>query len=87
LKLISPDRRGGKVPFPEVCPLYPHPTFRAMDGHSIHFAEYVNRIHRATGFVVKKRQGKNGIRKAQNLKSRSPKKRTAGRKNGGESGI
>jgi hypothetical protein len=82
LKLISPDRRGGKVPFPEVCPLCPHPTFRAMGGHSIHFAEYVNRIRRE-----KKRQGKNGIRKAQNLKSRSSEKRTAGRKNGGESGI
>jgi hypothetical protein len=25
-----------------------------MGGHSIHFAEYVNRIHRTTGFVVKK---------------------------------
>ena len=45
LNSIFPGRRGGEIPFPEVRPLYPHPTFRAMGGHSIYFEKYVNRIH------------------------------------------
>ena len=47
---IFTARRGGKVPFPEVRPLCPHPTFRAMGGHCIHFEKYVNRIHRIHRF-------------------------------------
>jgi hypothetical protein len=31
--------------FPEGRPPCPHPTFKAMGGHSIQFKKYVNRIH------------------------------------------
>jgi hypothetical protein len=69
LNSIFPGHRVGKIPFPEVCPLCPHPTFRAMGGHSIYFEKYVNRIHlfgrRSSGrrqSGKRKNGGESGIR-------------------------